>query len=358
MRGRLREGHPEAAAISRKTPAMTSASTARAVILGCSGTALTPEESAFFRDLRPWGFILFKRNIGTPEEVRALTASLRETLGRADAPILIDQEGGRVQRMGPPHWPKYPAGGRFGALGDEAVAMARLGARLMAYDLAEVGITVDCAPMLDVPVAGSDNIVGDRAYGATPEAVIALGRAVAEGLMAGGVLPVIKHIPGHGRATCDSHLDLPVVEADRASLSQNDFRPFQALADLPLAMSAHVVFTALDPERPATLSETVIREVVRGEIGFDGLLMTDDLSMHALQGPFRARAEAAYGAGIDVVLHCNGRMDEMRAVAETVPDLTGSAERRAGAALARLAPPEALDLAEARARFEAAFATA
>lgn len=337
---------------------MTSASTPRAVILGCSGTALTPEETAFFRDLRPWGFILFKRNIGTPDAVRALTASLRAVVGRDDAPILIDQEGGRVQRMGPPHWPKYPAGGRFKAFGERAAAMARLGARLMAHDLHAVGITVDCAPMLDVPVAGSDNIIGDRAYGDTPEAVTELGRAVAEGLMAGGVLPVIKHIPGHGRATCDSHLDLPVVEADRASLQAADFRPFRALADLPLAMSAHVVFTALDPERPATLSPSVIREIVRGAIGFDGLLMTDDLSMQALQGPFRARAEAAYGAGIDVVLHCNGRMDEMRAVAEATPDLAGAADRRARAALARLAPPEPFDAAEARARFEAAFATA
>ncbi len=337
---------------------MTSASTSRAVILGCSGTALSPEEAAFFRDLRPWGFILFKRNIGTPEAVRALTASLRETLGRADAPILIDQEGGRVQRMGPPHWPKYPAGGRIGALGERAVEAARLGARLMAHDLASVGINVDCAPMLDVPVAGSDSIIGDRAYGDTPERVIELGRAVAEGLMAGGVLPVIKHIPGHGRATCDSHLDLPVVETDRLGLGASDFRPFRALADLPLAMSAHVVFTALDRERPATLSPTVIREVIRGEIGFDGLLMTDDLSMHALQGPFRARAEDAFRAGIDVVLHCNGRMDEMRAVAEAAPDLAGEGERRAQAALARLAAPDAFDVAEARARFEAAFPTA
>ncbi|WP_232631995.1 beta-N-acetylhexosaminidase [Methylobacterium sp. Leaf118] len=335
----------------------SAASGARAVILGCSGPTLTPEEAAFFRDLAPWGFILFKRNIGTPDEVRALTDALRATVGRADAPVLIDQEGGRVQRMGPPHWPKYPAGRRFGALA-EAAEIARLGARLMAHDLAEVGINVDCAPMLDVPVDGSDDIVGDRAYGTRPEAVIAIGRAVAEGLLAGGVLPVIKHIPGHGRATCDSHLDLPVVGADRASLAASDFQPFRALADMPLAMSAHVVFTAIDPERPATLSPTVIREIVRGAIGFDGLLMTDDLSMHALQGPFRARAEAALAAGIDVVLHCNGRMDEMRAIAEATPRLAGEAARRAEAALARLVGPAAFDVAEARARFEAAFQTA
>ena len=330
---------------------------ARAVILGCSGPTLTAEETAFFRDLRPWGFILFKRNIGTPDEVRALTDALRATVGRADAPVLIDQEGGRVQRMGPPHWPKYPAGRRFGGLAG-AAETARLGARLMAHDLGQVGINVDCAPMLDVPVAGSDDIVGDRAYGTSPEAVIEIGRAVAEGLLAGGVLPVIKHIPGHGRAACDSHLDLPVVEADRASLAASDFRPFRALADLPLGMSAHVVFTAIDPERPATLSPTVIREIVRGAIGFDGLLMTDDLSMHALQGPFRARAEAAFSAGIDVVLHCNGRMDEMRAVAEATPGLAGEPARRAAAALARLAGPAAFDVAEARARFEAALQAA
>lgn len=334
---------------------MTSAPDARAVILGCSGTTLTPEETAFFRDLRPWGFILFKRNIGTPDEVRALTHSLRETVGRPDAPVLIDQEGGRVQRMGPPHWPKYPSGRSVGAL---PLDLARLGARLMAHDLAEVGINVDCAPMIDVPVAGSNDIVGDRAFGTSPEAVIATGRAVAEGLLAGGVLPVIKHMPGHGRATCDSHLDLPMVGADRASLAGSDFRPFRALADLPLAMSAHVVFTAIDPERPATLSPTVIREIIRGAIGFDGLLMTDDLSMHALQGPFRARAEAAFAAGIDVVLHCNGRMDEMRPVAEATPRLAGDPARRARAALTRLAAPERFDVAEARARFEAALAVA
>ncbi|KQT49214.1 beta-hexosaminidase [Methylobacterium sp. Leaf456] len=330
-------------------------SDARAVILGCSGTTLTPEETTFFRDVRPWGFILFKRNIGTPDAVRALTASLRETVGRSEAPILIDQEGGRVQRMGPPHWPKYPSGRRVGVL---PLDLARLGARLMAHDLAEVGINVDCAPMLDVPVAGSDDIVGDRAFGTDAEAVIATGRAVAEGLMAGGVLPVIKHMPGHGRATCDSHLALPEVAADRAQLADSDFRPFRALADLPLAMSAHVVFTAIDPERPATLSPTVIREIVRERIGFDGLLMTDDLSMHALQGPFRARAEAAFAAGIDVVLHCNGRMDEMRGVVEGTPWLSGEAARRAQAALARLTAPEPFDIAEARARFEAALAVA
>ncbi len=328
-----------------------------ALILGCAGPTLSPEEAAFFRAVQPWGFILFKRNVETPEQVRALTAALRETVGRADAPILIDQEGGRVQRLTRPHWQAYPSGRAYLRAGgpEGGPALARLGARLMAHDLAQVGINVDCAPVLDVPVPGAHDVIGDRAYGTDPAVVAAFGRAVAEGLMAGGVLPVIKHMPGHGRAGADSHHALPVVEAGLDDLDAHDFRPFRALADLPMAMSAHVVFRALDPESPATTSAPIIREIVRGRIGFDGLLMTDDLSMQALQGPFRARAEAAYGAGIDVVLHCNGRMDEMRAVAEATPDLAGEADARARAALTRLALPEPFDAAEARARFEAAF---
>ncbi|MCJ2015383.1 beta-N-acetylhexosaminidase [Methylobacterium sp. J-076] len=333
--------------------------TSRALILGCAGTTLSAEETAFFRDARPWGFILFKRNIGTPAEVRALTAALRDCVGRAEAPILIDQEGGRVQRMGPPHWPKYPPGGSYGRLNGSAAAIARLGARLIAHDLAEVGINVDCAPVLDVPSPGSHDIIGDRAYGASPAEVVAIGRAVAEGLMAGGVLPVVKHMPGHGRAACDSHKGLPVVEAGIEELRGRDFAPFRALSDLPMAMSAHVVFTALDPDRPATQSPTIIRDVIRGEIGFDGLLMTDDLSMHALTGPFRARAEAAFAAGIDIALHCNGDAEEMRAVCEGTPLLSADAARRAAAALARLDDLEdGLDLPEARARFAAAFGQA
>ncbi|MCJ2058863.1 beta-N-acetylhexosaminidase [Methylobacterium sp. J-048] len=333
--------------------------TARALILGCAGKTLSAEEAAFFRDVRPWGFILFKRNIGTPDEVRALTASLRDCLGSAAAPILIDQEGGRVQRMGPPHWPAYPAGGRYGRLNGSATAIARLGARLIAHDLAEVGINVDCAPVLDVPAPGSHDIIGDRAYGSNPDSVAEIGRAVAEGLIAGGVLPVMKHVPGHGRAACDSHHGLPVVEATREALAGQDFRPFQALADLPMAMSAHVVFTAIDPDRPATQSAAVIRDVIRGAIGFDGLLMTDDLSMHALTGTFRDRTQAAFAAGIDIGLHCNGAMDEMRAVAEAAPALSDEAARRAAAALARLdRADDGIDLPEARARFAAALATA
>jgi len=333
--------------------------TARALILGCAGKTLSAEEAAFFRDVRPWGFILFKRNIGTPDEVRALTASLRDCLNLDAAPILIDQEGGRVQRMGPPHWPAYPAGGRYGRLNGSATAIARLGARLMAHDLAEVGINVDCAPVLDVPAPGSHDIIGDRAYASNPDSVAEIGRAVAEGLMAGGVLPVMKHVPGHGRAACDSHHGLPVVEATCEALAAQDFRPFQALADLPMAMSAHVVFTAIDPENPATQSAAVIRDVIRGAIGFDGLLMTDDLSMHALTGTFRDRTEAAFAAGIDIGLHCNGTMDEMRAVAEAAPVLAGEAARRAASALARLdRADDGIDVSEARARFAAALANA
>lgn len=333
--------------------------TSRALILGCAGKSLSAEEAAFFRDVRPWGFILFKRNIGAPEEVRALTDALRGCIGSDTAPILIDQEGGRVQRMGPPHWPAYPAGGRYGRLNGSAATIARLGARLMAHDLAEVGINVDCAPVLDVPAPGSHDIIGDRAYGTDPDAVAEIGRAVAEGLMAGGVLPVVKHMPGHGRAACDSHHDLPIADASLDSLAAQDFRPFRALADMPMAMSAHVVFTAIDPERPATQSREVIRAVIRGAIGFDGLLMTDDLSMHALTGTFRDRTQAAFDAGIDVGLHCNGVMDEMRAVAEAAPLLSGRAAERAGAALARLDPAgDGLDVPEARAQFAAALAAA
>ncbi|GEO99451.1 beta-N-acetylhexosaminidase [Methylobacterium haplocladii] len=333
--------------------------TCRALILGCSGTHLTAGEAAFFRDVRPWGFILFKRNIGSPDAVRALTASLRETVGRADAPVLIDQEGGRVQRMGPPHWPKYPAGARFGRLNGSARAMAWLGARLMAHDLAAVGINVDCAPMLDVPVEGTHDIIGDRAYAQDADSVAEIGRAVAEGLMAGGVLPVIKHIPGHGRATSDSHFHLPVVDADRASLEATDFRPFRALNDMPLAMSAHVVYPHLDPKRPATLSRIVIDDIIRGAIGFDGLLMSDDLSMKALKGSYRRRSEQAFAAGIDVVLHCNGLMRQMRGVVEGTPVLVGEALRRAEAAMSRLSQnADTFDVAEARTRFEAGLSAA
>ncbi len=334
--------------------------TTRAFIVGCSGPHLTPDEAAFCRDAQPWGFILFRRNIDTPEQVKALTSALRETVGREDVPILIDQEGGRVQRMGPPHWPAYPAGQAFGRLPGGCLGqreMVRLGARLIAADLREVGINVDCLPVLDIPSPGAHEVIGDRAYGRDPDTVAVLGRAAAEGLIAGGVLPVIKHMPGHGRAGVDSHHALPVVEARLEELETWDFRPFRHLADMPLAMTAHVVYTALDPDQPATTSRVVLGEVIRGRIGFDGLVMTDDLSMNALSGSLRQRAEAAFAAGCDVALHCNGRLDEMGAVAEAAPPLEGEAKRRAEAALARLRhDPEPLNVVDARARFAAALA--
>ena len=334
----------------------------RACILGCAETALGPEETAFFRDVKPWGFILFARNVESPDQVRKLVDALRETVGREDAPVLIDQEGGRVQRLKPPHWPLYPPGRAYGQIpaNDPLLRreIARLGARLIAHDLASLGINVDCVPVLDVPDPEGHEIIGDRAYGQTPEEVATLGRAAAEGLIAGGVLPVIKHIPGHGRAKADSHLELPVVDATYEALDARDFPPFRALSDMPMAMTAHVIYSAIDPKRPATTSKKAIRKVIRGALGFDGLLMSDDLSMKALSGDFTERAEQALAAGCDVVLHCNGDMAEMKAVVDGAGALKGHARRRAQAALGRIArSPEPLDLDAARARFAAALGT-
>jgi beta-N-acetylhexosaminidase len=328
-----------------------------AAIFGCAGPRLDPEEAAFFRAVRPWGFILFRRNVESPDQVRALTAVLRQLVGADDAPVLVDQEGGRVQRLGLPHWRRYPPARAFSALpASERCGMVRLGARLIAHELREVGINVDCAPVLDVPEPGAHDVIGDRAYGGTPDEVAALGRAAAEGLLAGAVLPVIKHMPGHGRARADSHAALPVVDAVAAALRGRDLVPFRANADLPMAMTAHVVYAAIDPSAPATTSAIVIGDVIRGEIGFDGLLMTDDLSMKALSGGFEARARAALEAGCDVVLHCNGALDEMTAVAAGAWPLAGDAARRAQAALARLAEsPEPFDVQAGRARFDAGF---
>jgi beta-N-acetylhexosaminidase len=317
----------------------------KAFVSGCAGLALTLEERAFFRREDPWGLILFKRNVSDRDQVRALTRSFRECVGRADAPVLIDQEGGRVQRMAPPHWRAYPAAALIeaGLEPSKAEAAARLIARLIAADLIEVGITVDCAPSLDVAGEGMHAAIGNRAFSARPERVAAMGRAVAEGLLAGGVAPVIKHMPGHGRARVDSHHELPVVDAARSDLGQ-DFTPFAALKDLPMAMSAHLLYTAIDPQRPATMSPTVVREIMRGEIGFDGLIMSDDLSMKALKGPFDERAAAVIEAGLDIVLHCNGDLDEACGVASATPALSGASLRRADAALAAIAPPKPLDV--------------
>jgi beta-N-acetylhexosaminidase len=333
---------------------------ARAFITGLAGTAITPEERAFLTEAQPWGLILFKRNIDTAEQVSTLVTGFREIVGRADAPVLIDQEGGRVQRMGPPHWPSYPPGAAYGRLYDrdptKGMAAARLGARLIADDLAKVGITVDCLPLADVPAKGADAVIGDRAYGETPEKVSALAGAAAAGLADGGVLPVLKHIPGHGRATADSHAALPVVNATRAELEASDFAAFRPLAGLPLAMTAHVVFTAIDPVSPATTSAKMIQNVIRGGIGFQGLLMSDDISMGALSGSLRERTRAALAAGCDVALHCNGKLEEMREVAAESPLLAGEAARRAEAALAARHAPGQIDIAAARAQFAALLA--
>jgi beta-N-acetylhexosaminidase len=326
----------------------------RAFITGLAGPKLADAERQFLKDAQPWGLIVFKRNIADPGSLRRLIEDFRATVGW-QAPVLIDQEGGRVQRLAPPHWPDYPPGAAYGALYDRdrqsGLAAARLGARLIAADLADLGIDVDCTPIADVPVAGADPIIGDRAYGATPDKVAAIAGAVAAGLLEGGVLPVLKHIPGHGRATADSHHRLPVVSAARATLDTTDFAAFRPLAGLPLGMTAHVVFTAIDPVAPATTSATIVRDVIRDSIGFAGLLMSDDVSMGALSGSLAERTRAALAAGCDVVLHCNGQMDEMAAVAAEAPELAGQAARRAAAALALRKPPGPIDLATQRASF-------
>ena len=323
-------------------------------IYGCSGTTLTDDERAFFAQAQPWGFILFGRNIADREQVQRLVNDLRATVNDAHAPVLIDQEGGRVARLKPPHWKERPAAARFGELHDvaaEAAAEAAyLHARLIAHDLFDLGINVDCMPVLDVPVEGANDVIGDRALSHDRAVVVDLGRSLIEGLIDGGVLPVMKHVPGHGRAMADSHLALPRVATPREELSMADFVPFRGLADCPMAMTAHVVYEAIDPKRPATTSPRVVNEVIRGEIGFEGLLMSDDLSMKALDGPLATRAKAAQFAGCDIVLHCNGSMDEMRDVAKEAKPLEGAALKRANAALAHLVAPEDFDVQAGEAR--------
>ncbi|MDV6329648.1 beta-N-acetylhexosaminidase [Asticcacaulis sp. 201] len=329
-----------------------------ACIFGLGGTELTAEETRFFTEAQPLGFILFRRNIETPDQVKALVASLKALVGH-DALVLIDQEGGRVRRLRPPHWPDYPPASRFGEVSNDPLEqreIIRLGARLMAHDLRALGINVDCAPVLDVPQAGAHDVVGDRAYAPTAQDVAVMGRACAEGLLAGGVLPVIKHIPGHGRAGADSHNDLPRVDGSLDDLMAVDFYPFQVNADMPIAMTAHVLYTAIDRRDPGTTSRKCLK-LVRDVIGFDGLLVTDDLSMNALSGSLNKRAKASLRAGCDVLLHCNGEMDEMRQVLNETPKLKGEALRRAKAALTRiLKTPEPLDVVEARTRFDAVLA--
>ena len=310
----------------------------RAFVCGCLGMTLGADERAFLRDAAPLGVILFRRNIETPEQVLRLTSEIRAAVGRDDVMVLVDQEGGRVQRLTSPRWRRYPAAARFTALADlgERADAIQLTARLIAADLAAVGIDVDCMPVLDVPVAGAHDIIGDRAYAKDPVTVARLGRAAADGLLAGGVLPVMKHVPGHGRARADSHLALPVVETPLADLDASEFAPFRINNDLPAAMTAHVVYAALDPDRPATISPTIIGQVVRGTIGFDGLLFSDDLSMKALPGSFRDKAAGLFAAGVDIALHCSGDRREAEEVATASPVLAGAARLRVERAMAAM----------------------
>jgi beta-N-acetylhexosaminidase len=321
-----------------------------AFITGLAGPDLDPREAALLRSARPCGAILFARNVQDPDQVRRLSDAVRAAVG-ADILVLIDQEGGRVRRLLPPNWHELPAAAAYGRLYErdpaEACRVAGLAARLTAAELRAAGIDTNCVPVLDLPVPGSHAIVGDRAYGAEPRQVAALGRAVAEGHIAGGVLPVIKHVPGHGRATADSHLELPVVTASRAELEDTDFAAFRACRDLPAAMTAHVVFEAVDPDRPASASALAISDIVRGAIGFDGLLMSDDLGMKALTGTVAERAQAVLAAGCDLALLCSGDLAETEAVAAVAPQLAGAALARYQRARTVAAQPQPFDIAEA-----------
>ena len=321
----------------------------RAVIFGCAGPALAPEERRFFEQADPLGFILFANNCETPDQIRALVAELRSCVGRADAPVLIDQEGGRVARLKPPHWRAAPAARPFGALAEQDIERAeeavRLNARLIAAELFDLGINVDCAPVLDVPAPGAHDVIGDRAFSLVPETAASLGRAFCAGLLEGGVMPVLKHIPGHGRAMVDSHLDLPVVEAPLDELRKVDFHPFRALAAQPFAMVAHVVYRAIDAKAPATVSRSVIEEIIRGEIGFKGLLISDDLSMEALKGSPGERAQAVLAAGCDAALHCSGKIEDMEELAQACARLSDTAVMGLSRALAMARPPEPIAFA-------------
>ena len=329
----------------------------KAMILGCSGASLTADEAALYRDERPFGFILFARNIGPSlDDVRRLTDQLKASVGW-DAPVFIDQEGGRVQRIKPPLVQAYPnaqmLGNIYRSSPEKGLRAAWLMSRLHAFDLTRAGISVDCLPVLDVPIEGASNVIGNRAYAFDPAVVAAMGQAAADGLKAGGMLPVMKHVPGHGRGMADSHHELPVVTTSREELEAHDFVPFKAMRSELMAMTAHIVFTAFDTERPATTSPVVIGEVIRTLIGFDGLLISDDSSMNALKGTIGERAARIATGGCDVVLHCNGLMDEMTAVVAEVGPLEGPALARANAALAGFRSPDGSDEASLRAEFNA-----
>lgn len=323
----------------------------KAFISGCAGTALTPEERALFAAERPCGLILFARNVESPAQLRALIGAFKEAVDSDEVLILIDQEGGRVQRLRPPHWRSMPPQRCYGDLYEvdpEAGKRAAFsGARLMAAELHDAGINVNCTPCIDVPQRGAHDIIGDRAFSTDPDVVIALGRAVMEGTLAGGVLPVIKHVPGHGRAMADSHLSLPRIDAGKEALETVDFRPFRALHDAPLAMTAHVLLPAFDERRPATVSPVIMGEVIRDWMGLTGLVMSDDIGMKALGGAFAERTRAVIEGGCDVVLHCSGRLAEMAEVAGAAPMLAGIAAERLARARDHLHDPEPFDEAEA-----------
>ncbi len=326
-----------------------------AAVVSCAGLSLTDDERQLYREYNPVGFILFARNVEGPAQVRRLVDDLRDCIRWADAPVLIDQEGGRVARLSSPPWRAAPPALQIGALyesdAEAAYEAARLNGRLLAHDLFGLKINVNCAPVLDVLFAETHGIIGDRSFGGSPETIAALGRATCEGLLSGGVMPVIKHIPGHGRATLDSHEALPVVETPREELEVSDFHTFRLLADMPIAMTAHVIYSAIDAEAPATTSPTVIAEIIRGHIGFDGLLLSDDLSMKALSGDLATRTKVALGAGCDVVLHCNGDFAEMAAVLEACGSLTAHAVERVAQFATFLGVAE--PLGDANERFEA-----
>lgn len=321
-----------------------------AFITGLAGTNLSADEAQFLRSARPAGVILFARNIETPDQVRRLLADAKAAIG-ADVLALVDQEGGRVQRLRPPHWRLLPSGAHYGKQAvtdlDVAVQDAALVARLTAHDLTAIGFNCNCVPVLDLPVAGAHDVIGTRALGSDIDTVVALGRAIASGHLAGGVLPVMKHMPGHGRATVDTHLALPTVTVSEAELQRTDFAPFRALADLPAGMTAHVVFADIDPTAPASTSAIVHSRIIRGDIGFDGLLISDDLSMQALKGNLFERAAGVLRAGTDLALHCNGKMDEMEQVASAAPNLRGTSAARYEAALTRICTQQPFSIDEA-----------
>ena len=316
----------------------------RAVILGCAGLRPSAEERQFFARFDPLGFILFARNVETPDQVRTLVSDLRRSVGRADAPVLIDQEGGRVQRLRPPHWRDASAAAAFGEIAQRdrvaASEAVRLNAQLIAGELTDLGIDTVCAPVLDLRFPGAHDVIGNRAYSADPKIVALLGRAACEGFMAAGVTPIIKHIPGHGRGMVDSHLSLPIVEASRAELEGSDFQTFKALCDMPWAMTGHLVFPAIDPDSPATTSPRIVEDVIRSHIGFGGVLIGDDLSMEALDGTIAERARATLAAGCDLALHCNGKMKEMLTLQAAVPEISAAAKKRLARTKPKAAPTD------------------